>query len=327
MLRRDAVKLYVHIICFCAAITFIGIAQAQDYPSRPITVVVASPPGGMIDPVMRIIQTQMAEALGQPVVVENRAGAGGNTGAAFVARSAPDGYTFLMTTNAVLTIHQFLYKTMPFDVLTDLSPVATIAKGSLVFAAHKSIPINSVAELISFAKQNPKELTYGTAGFGSPFHIAGEFFKQRAGIEMVHVPFSGGAPLAQALLGGHVKFAVTTLASIAPFVQDGSVRLIAIMDKERIPNYPYIQTISETVPNIEASAWSAVMAPAGTPRPIVDRVNGVITQALNDEANRTKIAALGQSVMADTPAKTTELIKLEQRQWADVIRAMGIEPQ
>jgi tripartite-type tricarboxylate transporter receptor subunit TctC len=319
--------LFVRLVCLLALIACVNIAQAQDYPTRPITVIISYPPGGMIDPVMRIIQTHMADALGQPVVIENRGGAAGNTGSGAVARAAPDGYTLLLTTNAVLTTNQFLYKNMPLDVLKDLDPVATIAKAPLVFAAHKSIPISNIPELIAFAKQNPKELTYGTAGFGSPFHIAGEFFKQRAGIEMVHVPFNGGGPLAQALLGGHIKMAVTTLSSVSAFVQDGSVRIIAVMDKVRLPAYPDVQTISETVPGIEASAWSAIMAPAGTPKPIIERLNAVITKSLGDETNKAKIAALGQTVMADSPAAATALIKREQQQWGDVIRAIGIEPQ
>ncbi|MES1155888.1 MAG: tripartite tricarboxylate transporter substrate binding protein, partial [Pseudorhodoplanes sp.] len=169
--------------------------------------------------------------------------------------------------------------------------------------------------------------TYGTAGFGSPFHIAGEYFKQRTGVDMTHVPFNGGGPLAQALLGGHIKLAVSTMSSITPYVQDGSVHVIAVMDKERSADMPNVQTVSETVPDIESSAWSAFMAPAGTPKPIIDRLNGVITRALTSPDNSAKIAAIGQTVMVNAPEATTELIKREQKQWGDVIRASGIEPQ
>lgn len=301
-------------------------AQTPTYPTRPVTVIISYPPGGMIDPIFRVVQTHLEKSLGQPVVMENRGGAAGNTGSAVVARSQNDGYTILLTTNAVLTTNPFLFKSMPFDVNKDLAPITTVTQGPLVLAVHKSVPVNNIPELIEFAKKNPEGITYGTAGFGSPFHIAGEYFKQRAGIEMVHVPFNGGGPMAQALVGGHIKMAISTLATLGGLVQDGSVRLIGVMDPKRLASHPDVQAVSETVPGIEAIAWSAIMAPAGTPEPILERLNNAIVGALNDPAIKDKITAtFGQTVMGESRAATAQRISAEQKKWGDVIKQMGIE--
>jgi tripartite-type tricarboxylate transporter receptor subunit TctC len=310
-------------------VLLIGLAatavRAQDYPTRPITIIVNSPPGGLLDPVARMIQTQVADALGQPIVIENRPGAAGNTATAAVARMAPDGYSVLMTNNAVLTTNKFLYKSLQFDPLKDFDTVTTAGKASLVIVVHKDVPIKNLAEYIAFAKAHPDEMTFGTAGFGSPFHIAGEFLKQRADIKMVHVPFSGGGPMAQALLGGHIKSAISTLSSMAPFLKEGNIRLIAVLDTKRLPEYPDVPTVGEAVPGIEATAWGGFVVPAGTPKPIVDRLYTVISKALKD--NSEKLKFFGQEVMAETPAEMTDRIKREQAQWGEVIRVSGIEPQ
>lgn len=321
-------KFFIGFAAIAISLTLPAHSQTQSpaFPTRPVTLIVSYPPGGMIDPIFRVMQPHLEKTLGQPVVMENRGGGAGNTGSAIVARAQGDGHTILLTTNAVLTTNPFLFKNMPLDVNKDLAPITTVTQGPLVIAVHKSVPVKNIPELIEYTKKTPDGITYGTAGFGSPFHIAGEYFKQRAGIEMTHVPFNGGGPMAQALAGGHIKMAVSTLATLSGLVQDGSVRLIAVMDPKRLASHPDIQAVSETLPGIEATAWSAIMAPSGTPEPILERLNNAIVGALSDPAIKEKIAAtFGQTVMGETRAATAKRIADEQKKWGDVIKQSGIE--
>ena len=307
--------------CFSFAV------QAQTYPSHPVTIVIPYPPGASTDQLVRLVQPRFAAGLGQSVIAENRGGAGGNLGSALVARSAPDGYRILLTTDAVVTLNPYFYKDMGFDPVKDLAPITTGVSAVLGIAVHPSLPVNSMAELIDYARKNPKKVFFGTAGAGSPQHLAGEMLNQRAQIELVHVPYKGGGPAIADLLAGHINMGIATLSAMVPHVAGGNIRIIAIGEKTRFEGTPNIPTIAETLPDFEASAWLAFFAPAGTPREIIGRLNSELVKALNAEDVRGKLLALGLLVVGDTPEQLAVKLKTDLERRGKIIRDVGIKPE
>src|SRR5262245_2479713 len=253
---------------------------AQDYPARTITMVVPFPAGALTDAGARLPRDAMSAALGQPLVIENRPGAGGTTGAAFVANAAPDGYTLLTTVSAPMTLNKFLQKNFPYDPLTAFAPVSLVAESYLLFAVHPSLPVRTMAEFIDYARKNPGKLAYGTSGIGSAHHIAGELLKQKTGIDMVHVPYKGGAPSMQDLVAGNIPVAFATPPVALPQAHAGRIRVLATTRAERIPDLPDVPTISETVPGVVTMSWIGVFAPAAMPIQIVDRLNAAVATAV-----------------------------------------------
>ena len=237
------------------------VAAAQDYPNRAITLIVNFPPGGSTDAMARIIREPLSQTLGQNIIIDNRGGAGGTTGAAAVANAKPDGYTLLLSVNSALTTNRYLQKNFPFDPKTAFAPITLTSDVALVLSVHPSLPVHDVTELIDYAKRNPGKLAYGSAGIGSSHHICGELIKQKAGIDMVHVPYRGGAPLMQDLLAGNVKVAFNTLPTALPQAQAGAIRVIAVAEKTRLPEFPDTPTIDETIPGVINVGGTACLRP------------------------------------------------------------------
>jgi tripartite-type tricarboxylate transporter receptor subunit TctC len=302
-------------------------ALAQDYPNRPITMLVGFPPGGSTDAAARIMQDPMSQALGQQIVIDNRGGAGGTTAAASAANAAPDGHTLLFTVNASLTMNKFMQKNYPIDPKTALEPVALINDVVLVLAVNSSLPVKSVAELIDYAKKNPGKLSYGSSGVGSGHHICGELLKQKTGIDMVHVPYRGGGPAIQDLVAGQIQVSFGTLPAILPHVASGKIRIIAAAEKKRIPELPDTPTIDETIPGVINIGWAGILAPAGTPKPIIEKVNRVASAALKQPAVVERLNVQGLHPMNATTAEFKKMISEEIDYWAKVIPSIGISPE
>ncbi|MEA2978540.1 MAG: hypothetical protein QOF09_363 [Alphaproteobacteria bacterium] len=302
-------------------------APAQDYPTRPITIVSAQASGGASDTIIRAIQERLQAALGQPIVLENRPGASGNVGAAALARSAPDGYTLMVGTDAMMTSNVHLFKSMPFDPLKDFAPITNAGANIIVLAVHADVPAKSMAELVTYARANPGKVQFGSSGIASPHHLAGELLKLKTGIEIVHVPYRGGALSANDLAGGHIPIAFLSYSAVAPLIPTGKVRLLAVVEKTRYAAIPEVPTVAETVPGFEMSSWLGFFAPAGTPAPIVTRLNSEIVKALKADAVKERLAALGLSVIAGTPDDLTETVRSGIAVRGELIKAAKIEPQ
>ena len=297
-------------------------AAAQDYPNRAVTLVVNFPPGGSTDAMARILREPLSQALGQNIVIDNRGGAGGTTGAAAVANARPDGYTLLLSVNSALTTNRFLQRNFPFDPKTAFAPITLTSDVALVLAVHPSLPVRDVTELIAYAKTN--KLAYASAGIGTSHQILGELIKQKVGIDMVHVPYRGGAPLMQDLIAGNVKVAFSTLPVALPQAQVGTIRIIAVAEKTRLPELPETPTIEETVPGVVNVGWNGLLAPAGTPAPIIDKLNAVTVAALKTPDVIAKMKLQGLHAMSSTPAEFAGLIAHEVDHWAKIIPSIGI---
>src|SRR5262245_35926533 len=271
----------VHGIGTLAIALLTAAASAQDYPSRPITIVVPYPPGASTDFVARLIRDPLAEQLKQTVVVENKPGAGGTTGAAQVANAAPDGHTLLITVNAPVTMNSYMQKNFPFDPMKGLAPISRAADVVLVLAVHSSLPVKTVPELIEYAKKNPdQKMSFGSAGIGSAHHVAGELMKQKTGINMVHVPYRGGGPAIADLVAGHIPISFGTTPAVLPHAQAGAVKILGLVEAKRHPDMPDIPTVAESIPGVVTYTWVGVFAPAGTPQPIIDRLNKIVVETV-----------------------------------------------
>jgi tripartite-type tricarboxylate transporter receptor subunit TctC len=301
--------------------------QAQDYPNRPITIVSAQASGGASDTVVRAVQERLQAGLGQPIVMENRPGASGNVGAAQVARAAPDGYTLMVGTDAMMTSNVHLFKSMPFDPVKDFAPITNAGANIIVLAVHADVPAKSVAELVAYAKANPGKLQFGSSGVASPHHLAGELLKLKTGIDIVHVPYRGGALSANDLAGGHIPMAFVSYSSVAGLMPTGKVRILGVVEKTRYAGLPDVPTVGETVPGFEMSSWLGFFAPAGTPTPIITRLHDEFVKALKDNQVKERLAAVGLAVVAGTPADLAETIRNGIALRGELVKAAKIEPQ
>ena len=310
-----------------AAVTEPLAAAAEDYPNRSITLVVNFPAGGSTDAMARILREPLSQGLGQSIIIDNRGGAGGTTGAAAAANAKPDGYTLLLSVNSSLITNKFLQKNFPFDPRTAFAPITLSSDVALVLAVHPSLPVHGVSELIDYARKNPGKLAYGSAGIGTMHHIIGELIKQKTGIEMVHVPYRGGAPLIQDLIAGNVKVSFNTLPTALPQAQAGMIRIIAVAEKTRLPELPDTPTIDETIPGVINIGWNGLLAPAGTPAPIIDKLNAVAVAALKTPDVIAKMKLQGLHAMSSTPAEFASLIAREVDYWGAIIPAIGIQPE
>jgi len=305
-----------------------GSVQAETYPSRPITIIAPFPPGASTDFVARLLRDPLAEALGQPVVIENRPGAGGTTGAAAVAHAPPDGYTLLVTVNAPVTMNVYMQKNFPFGPKTALAPIVTAADVVLVLAVNSSLPVKTVPELIDYARNNPgRKLSYGSAGIGSAHHIAGALLQQKTGIELTHVPYRGGGPAIQDLVAGHIPISFGTTPAVLPQASAGTIRMIALVEKTRSADLPDLPTVAETVPGVVTATWVGLFAPAGTPRPIIDRLNGIAVAALRRPEIVEKLKQQGTSPVAGTPQELAQRVSDELESWGRIIPSIGIQPE
>ncbi len=303
-------------------------AQAQTYPTRPVTVVVPYPPGASTDFIARLIREPLAEALGQSIVIENRPGAGGTTGTAAVANAAPDGHTLLVSVNAPVTMNVHMQKNFPFDPRTALAPVVTAADVLMTLAVTASLPVKTVPELIDYAKKNVgKKLSYGSAGIGSAHHIAGELLKQKTGIDMLHVPYRGGGPAIQDLVAGHIPISFGTTPAVLPQASAGTIRMLALVEAKRSPDLPGVPTVDETVPGVVTMTWVGLFAPAGTPKPIIDRLNKIVVDALKRPDIIERLRQQGATAVGGSPEELGERMKAEIAHWGRVIPSIGITPE
>jgi len=303
------------------------LAAAQDYPNRPITVMVGFPPGGSTDAAMRILQDPMSQALGQQLVIDNRGGAGGTLAASMVANAKPDGYTLLFTVNASLTMNMYMQKNFPFNSKTAFEPISLASDVVLMLAVNAKLPVNTVPELIDYAKKNPGKLSYGSSGVGSGHHIVGELLKQKTGIDMVHVPYRGGGPAIQDLVAGNIQVSFGTLPALLPHVANGTIRIIASAEKGRVPGFENLPAINETYPGVYNIGWSGLLAPAGTPKPIIDKLHAAMVPALKMPDVVQKMKLQGLIALSSTPEEFRKIISDEIDYWGKVVPAIGIQPE
>ncbi len=302
-------------------------AAADTFPSRPVTIIAPWPPGAGVDTMARILQTKFSESLGQPVVIENRPGSAGNIGAATALRAAPDGYTLMLTVNATVVMNPFLYKSFPFDPAKDMAGISRLTETYMALAVPASSPIKSIPDLIAEAKKQPGKLSYGSAGHGSGHHIAGETLNKVAGVEILHVPFVGTAAAVTNVVGGHVSMTYATLPTIVSFVENGQLRIIGMAEDTRVKALPNIPTIAETVPGVSTSTWYGLFAPAGTPKPVIDRLYKAVRFALDDPDTQKKLEKAGFTLVGSTPEELDARVKRDLDYWGKTIPGVGIEPR
>jgi len=307
------------------AATFSLIPAHAEYPEQPIKLVLPFPPGGETDPFARNLGGALGKALGQPIVIENKPGAGGAIAFEAVARAPKDGYTLLMGFSYPLVVNPHVYKKLPYSVENDYAPVALLAEGQFVLVVNPDVPAKSVSELIAYLKANPGKLNYSSAGIGSPLHMAGELFMARTGTRMVHVPYKGGADAARALVSGDVQVLIGSPATLGPSISAGKARPLAVTGPKRLATMPDMPTMSEAgLPGYEVTAWHSLLAPAGTPQPVLDRLQRETLKALNSPEVREPTEKQGLSILAGPPEAVKNRISTESAMWAKVIKDAGI---
>jgi len=300
------------------------LAQAEPYPSKPIHFIVPYPPGGPLDTVARLLARKVSESVNQPVIVENKPGAGGNIGAEYVAKSAPDGYTILMGAVATHAINPTLYSHIPYDPVKDFAPVTELAWTPNVLVVNPSLPVSNVQQFIAYAKAHPGQLDFGSGSTGSAGHLAGELFKSMAGVQMVHVPYKGAAPAMQDLIAGRVQLMFDNLASSLGHIRAGSVKALAVTTAKRSSMAPQLPTIAESgLPGFDISTWFGVFAPGGTPQPVVQQLHDEFVKALDAPDVRATMKKLGAEPVGNTPQEFAAYIHSEAQKYARVIRASG----
>ena len=320
MLKRT-VSTTVAMLVLAAAMI---LANAADYPSRPITLVVGFPPGGASDILARIVANKLSSLLGQPFVIDNRPGAGGNVAGEVVAHAAPDGYTLLLGNNAILATNASLYKKIGFDAEKDFAPITLIGTQANVLVVNLDLPAHSLAELIALAKAQPGKLNFASSGYGLAAHLAGELFKTEAHIDIVHVPYKGSAPALQDVIAGQDQMMFATTSGAMGVIKGGQVRPLAVTTLKRTASLPDIATIDELgIKGFDATTWHGLVAPAGTPQPIIETLHHATVEALNDPGVRHSLDELGVDIVGDTPEQFGAYIKSEIPKWAAVIKASG----
>jgi tripartite-type tricarboxylate transporter receptor subunit TctC len=315
-------------LCAGWALHGIGVAHAQSqaYPDRPIKVVVPFPAGGPTDGTARIISDRLGAVLGQTIVVENRGGgAGGSIGAKFVATSDPDGYTVLLTPGGSLTTGPAVHTNIGYDPVKSFVPVAQVIDTPQVVVVHQDVPVKTMAELVTYAKANPGKLTWGSQGFGTAPHLLAELFKLDAGVNILHVPYRGTAPMLAAIVAGEVQMAADPMPTVLPHIQSGKLRALAVTNARRSPKLPDVPTVIEAgFPKLEATFWLGVVAPAGTPPAIVNKLNAAFRESLAPPETRARLDALGAEIKIGTPAEFGKMLADELAKWTAVAKAANI---
>jgi tripartite-type tricarboxylate transporter receptor subunit TctC len=321
------IKLIPRLLCAFAALAIsCGSAFAQPYPQRTVKLIVGFPPGGGVDIIARSISQALSERLGQPVIVENRPGAGGNIAAEQVAHAAPDGYTLLVSAVSSLAISASLYKAPRYDLLKDLTPVAVVASVPNVLVVHPSVKATNVKEFIAYVKANPGKVNFGSAGSGTTVHFAGELFKSMANLDMVHVPYKGAAPAMADLLGGQVQAMFDFLSAAAPQIKSGKLRALGVTSTTRSPVLPNVPTISEAgLPGYNVLGSFGVMAPSGTPVDVVNRLNRDIAAVVNMPEIKEHLIAYAATPEQMTPAEFSRVLKAEVAKWAKIVDSTGVK--
>ena len=300
-------------------------ATAQPaYPQKPVKIVSAFAAGGIADTFSRVIAGKLTEAWGQPAIVENRTGAGGNIGADFVAKSAPDGYTILMSNIGTHAVNVHLFKNMPFDPVKDFVPIAHVLDAEGLLVVHPDVPAKSVKELVALAKASPGKLSYASGGLGTTSHLAGELFKSLAKVDMVHVPYKGNAPAITDLVGGRTQVAFATMPTVLPMVKAGRLRALAVIGPSRVASLPDLPTVAETVPGMVVSNWIGLFAPAGTPMDIVNKMNAETQKIMRSPEVQARLEAEGAKFMPMTAQQFAAFQREELERWGRIIREANI---
>jgi len=304
------------------------IALAQAWPSKPIRLVVPYPPGGSTDLLARTIGQKVGEALGQQIIVDNRAGAGGMLGSEIVARAAPDGYTILLGTGATHGLTLLLSKAIPYDPVKDFTPITAAVEVPIILCVSLQVPAATARELVDYAKKNPGKLAYGSSGTGSPHHLSGELLRQVAGIDVVHVPYKGAAPAVQDLIGSQIPMVFTTLSTALPHIKAGKIRAIGFVEAKRQPSVPEIPTIGESVPGyVMPASWLGFFAPAGLPDPILRRLNAEIVKAVQSPDVKAKLETAGMPVVGTGSEEFAKMVKDDIETFRKIVNAAGIKPE
>jgi tripartite-type tricarboxylate transporter receptor subunit TctC len=316
------------VVCACWVLHDATPANAQAYPTRPIKVVVPFPPGGPTDGMARIISDRLGAVLGQPIVVENRGGAGGSIGGKFVAESNPDGYTVLMTPGGALTTGPAVNPNIGYDPAKAFASVGELIETPTIISVSPTLLATSLTEVVAYAKANPGKLRWGSQGFGTAPHLLAEMFKLEAGINIVHVPYRGTGPLLNAILAGEVQIIADPSTTSLPYIQDGKLRPIAIASNVRDPKLPNVPTVVEAgFPKLQSPFWLAVVAPAGTPRDIIIRLNSAFREALATPQTRARLDTLGAEVKIGNPEDLDKMLARERAQWAALVKAANIQAE
>jgi tripartite-type tricarboxylate transporter receptor subunit TctC len=307
-----------------AAVLALATSVCGAFPEKPLRFVIGFTPGGPSDILARAVGQKLAERWGQQVVIENRPGAGGNLAAEAVAKSSPDGYTWLLGNNSILATNQSLYRKLPYDPVKDFAPVALVAVQPNILVVHPSLPTSSVGELVALAKQSPGKLNYASSGAGAAAHLAGELFKTMAGVDIVHVPYKGAQPALTDLIAGQVQLMFATSASAIPYMKAGRLRALAVTTAQRSPSVPELPTISEAgLAGFEATTWHGVVVPAATPAPLVQRLNQDLNLVLGEKELKERLAGLGAEVLTGSPRDFADYIAREIPKWTKVVKDSG----
>lgn len=324
---RAPVKMIVRLLIMAAIASSIPtISWAQTYPSKPIKIIVPSPGGATTDTLARIIGGKLQEKWSQPVIVDDRAGAGGNIGAEEAIKSAPDGYTLLFSYPAPLVVNETLYSKLSYNP-DNFVPISLVAVVPLVLAVNPSLSVSDVRQLIAFAKAHPNQLNYGSQGYGTTGHLAGELFKSMAGIEIVHVPYKGSTPALTDLLGGQVQMMFIELSTVMSQIKAGRLRALAVGSENRNQFLPDVPALAEVLPGFQASTWFGMVAPPGTPAEIVDQLSSAVSGVIHEPDVAKRFAAMSANVVGDTPAEMATFLHQERERWGGVIRLSGAKAE
>jgi len=319
---KKYLMIYRSFVVFMLSVS--GLVCAQSFPDRPITLVVPNPPGGLVDTSARLLSEPLTRVIGQPVIVDNKPGASGNTAYQYVSKAKPDGYTLLISYSGYHVGNPALFEKLPWDP-KDFSPVALLTVSTNVIAVHPSVPVNNLKEFIAYAKTNPGKLNYASQGNGSVSHIGTEIFKQTTGIDMVHVPYKGSGPAIQDVLAGQVQVFISTPPSLMQHVQSGKLKGLAVTGKNRHPGMPNVPTTAEAgLPSFQLESWVALYAPAGTPAPVITKLTDSVKQSLAMPEIKDRSDAAGVELRYLTPAQTDALVKKELPFWSKSIKAAKI---
>jgi tripartite-type tricarboxylate transporter receptor subunit TctC len=317
---------FLHFAAGIAALTALsGMAKAQSYPNRTVRVIVPYSPGGPTDVCARLVAQKLSDRLGKQFYVENIVGAGGNIGTGQAARTAPDGYTILVTVNSYV-INPTLYEKVPYDALKDFEAVTQIAIFQSAMFVHPSVPARTVGELVALIKANPNKYSFASPGFGTPSHLLGEQFRVAANVDLVHVPFGGSGAVAASVLAGNPSIGFAALSAAVPFIQDGKLRPLAVMSKHRSQAMPDLPTIAEAgYPDLDGDAWVGVLVPTGTPKEVSARLHREIVQIIDEPDTKERLAAIGLEPVGDSPEQFSAQLKVEMEKWTRIIRAAKIK--
>jgi tripartite-type tricarboxylate transporter receptor subunit TctC len=302
-----------------------GTAAAQSFPNRPVRLVIGFPPGGGIDIVARLMAPGLGETLGQPVIVENRPGAGGTVGMDAVAKAPADGHTLFLGTTGNITINQFVYQKLPFDIDRDFMPLSQVASVSFLVYVNSALPVRSIAELSAYAKANPGKMNFGTSGSGGLPHLACELLSTAAGLKAAHVPYKGSAPALNDLLAGQVQYIIDAVAIGLPHVKAGKLRALGTTGPKRLPSLPDVPAVAESIPGFEAVNWYGFVVAAGTPQPVVRQLHGALAKVMAQPDIREKLVAQGIEPMATTPEEFGAFMKKEAAKWSRVVKEANVK--